>query len=152
MLMLFACSLKYSCIMHNVMTREINLFPKDWEEASLIWFPKCTRQPFAVFSLSPQTRSSPQPFRPPPSVHLLQMFFTPTAGLSPCRLSSACPADDVFLAPENFQDCYKQCLRGQRIVPSKTTTKLGRSCKNPDGWLAHMKTLWCFSLLFSPLY
>ena len=132
--------------MQNVMAREINLFPRDWEEVSLIWFPKCNRQPFAV--LRPQTCSSPQPFWPPPSIHLLQMFSIPTAGLSPCRLSSACPADDVFLAPENFQDCYKQCLRGQRIVPSETTTtKLGRSCKNPDGWLPTWKL--CDVSLFS---
>lgn len=126
------------------MAREINLSLKDLEEASLICFPKCKCQPSPTLSLRPQTFQSP-------ALHcylcLPQMFFVLTAGLPHCRLSFACPADDVFLAPENFWGCYKQRLGVQRIVPIKTT-KLGRSCKNLDGWSSHMNTLWCFSLPF----
>lgn len=52
----------------------------------------------------------------PPSIHLPRMFFIPTAGLSPCRLSSACPADDVFLAPENFR-LLQTVLAGTKDCP-----------------------------------
>lgn len=134
--------------MWNVRTREINLFSKDREGAGLIWF--CN--PLLCSLWDPRQVPVPSLLLLCPSIHLPQMFFIPKAGLSPCRLSSACPADDVFLAPENFWDCYKQCLRGQRIVPIKNNNNnKTRTVLQESGWVASPHEHFVMSLSsFSP--
>lgn len=103
----------------SVITWEINLSSKKLGKGC--GFPCVTASLALLWPQSPKICSYPQPSVRCYALYPLKCFsFTqlgcPHPTPNPHRLSSACPADDVFLAPANFRACYKQCSRGQKIV------------------------------------
>lgn len=108
--------------------RKINLFSKNLRIASLIWFPTCNCQPSAV-SWRPQLLIATFPRS--------KCFLFQQLGLHlphPLQAFFCLPSWRCFSGSRKLPKLLQTLLGGQRIVQIKTTTELGRSCKNPDGW------------------